>query len=53
MFQENVDLQLEAIYRQRLAEVSQAIKSRLVSIYVLPYLLVVRCNYSLHNCKWQ
>ncbi|KAI0224811.1 ATP synthase subunit b, mitochondrial [Lamellibrachia satsuma] len=26
---ENVDLQLEAIYRQRLAEVSQAIKSRL------------------------
>ena len=28
--QENVDLMLEAIYRQRLTEVSQAVKSRLV-----------------------
>ena len=28
--QENVDLQLEAVYRQRMAEVGQAVKKRLV-----------------------
>jgi len=32
--QENVDLQLEANYRQRLAEIGQAVKRRLVSLGV-------------------